>query len=195
MGLINITGPAATQITGWHSITLLHDCIAFVAFYYTLFYCFLVCLLFIFSDFSLRATMLINLNLNLNHVLLQRHISPGLVPFRPTYRSKGRYRCFPKMLVGYIGMFTHTRCLVSSFISAPDRRVSSRQCDDYRHSVGYHTYWEGGQLESTDTISSFHLKRDRTLNPVIVSVSYFSPLRPLMLRKHVDYLIMIFGIS
>ena len=39
------------KIRNWHSITLLHDCIAFVAFYYALFYWFLVCLLFIFSDF------------------------------------------------------------------------------------------------------------------------------------------------
>ena len=65
-GIFNITGPAATQITGWHYILFIlpYCTIAlrlFVAFYYALFYC----LLFIFSDFSLRATMLINLNLNL----------------------------------------------------------------------------------------------------------------------------------
>ena len=67
--IINITGPAATQIiTGWHSILFIlpYCTIAlrlFVAFYYILFYCFLICLLFIFSEFSLRATMLVNLNL------------------------------------------------------------------------------------------------------------------------------------
>ena len=73
MEFINLTGPAATQITDRHSI-LLHDCIVFVAFDYILLYCFLVFLWIVFFSFSvifgLRTTTLINLSRNSERTLL-----------------------------------------------------------------------------------------------------------------------------
>ena len=68
---MNITVPAATQITGWHSILFilyttarLHCiCLCFTMLYFIAF-SFVCCSLSVI--FSLRATMLINLNLNLN---------------------------------------------------------------------------------------------------------------------------------
>ena len=68
MGFFNITGPAATQITGWHSTlfilytTARLHCVCLLRF--TMLY-FIACCSFSMM-FSLRATMLINLNLNLN---------------------------------------------------------------------------------------------------------------------------------
>ena len=67
MEFINITGPAATQITGWHyTLFILYPtarlhCVCCVILYFIL-----LLVVHFFVIFSLRATMLINLNLNLN---------------------------------------------------------------------------------------------------------------------------------
>ena len=65
MEFINITGPAATQNTGLHR-SLPYVCIALmlcpVVFYFNVFFLFALN----FVIFSLRATILLNLNVNLN---------------------------------------------------------------------------------------------------------------------------------
>ena len=67
--VININGPAATQMTGWHSIlfilytTARLHCVCLL--HFTMLY-FIACCSFS-VIFSLRATMLINLNLNLTY--------------------------------------------------------------------------------------------------------------------------------
>jgi len=65
MEYINITGPAANQITDWHSILFIlpYCMIALRLLHFTIFY-FIACCSFC-AICSLRATMLINLNLNL----------------------------------------------------------------------------------------------------------------------------------
>ena len=79
MEFINITGPAVTQITGWHSIlfilytTARLHCVCLLRF--TMLYCIACCSFSVI--FSLRATMLINLNVNLNASLIATFSSTG----------------------------------------------------------------------------------------------------------------------